>query len=69
MFVTRTSPISGKTNTMYLDITDKEADSYVNGSLVQNAFPRLTASEREFILTGITPAEWDQMFGIEDAHD
>ena len=31
--------------------------------LVQNAFPDLSADDREFILTGITPEEWDQIFG------
>jgi hypothetical protein len=29
---------------------------------VQNAMPHLSADEREFIMTGITPTEWDEMF-------
>jgi hypothetical protein len=29
---------------------------------VQNAMPNLSADEREFIMTGITPTEWDEMF-------
>ena len=31
-----------------------------NGVLIQNAFPMLTPTEREFILTGMTDEEWDE---------
>jgi hypothetical protein len=29
---------------------------------VQFSFPRMTATEREFLLTGLTDEEWDVMF-------
>jgi hypothetical protein len=32
------------------------------GELIQKAFPDLLPHEREMIQTGITPAEWNQMF-------
>ena len=32
---------------------------------IQNAFRFLTSCEREFLLTGITPAEWNEMFPDE----
>jgi hypothetical protein len=32
---------------------------YLHGALIQDAFPQLNASEREFILTGLTDEEWD----------
>ena len=32
------------------------------GELSQKAFPQLSPHEREMIQTGITPAEWNQMF-------
>jgi hypothetical protein len=35
-------------------------------TLIQDAFPDLTADQREFIMTGITPEEWDQMFSNSD---
>lgn len=40
------------------------------GNMVQDAFPFLSSDEREFLMTGTTPAEWDRMFGhtIEDEH-
>lgn len=36
---------------------------YSAGVKVQDAFPYLSSDEREFILTGITPEEWNQVFG------
>ena len=30
--------------------------------LIQDAFPEMKAEDREFLMTGITPAEWDRMF-------
>ena len=36
--------------------------AYREGQLIQNAFPFLNADEREFLMTGITPEEWDAMF-------
>ena len=68
--VTRTSPFSRKVNTMTLNISQDEFDAalarYEAGALLQNAFPTLDAGEREFIKTGITPEEWDNLFGSEE---
>jgi hypothetical protein len=33
------------------------------GELIQNAMPHLSADDREFVKTGITGEEWDQLFG------
>lgn len=66
MKITRISPFSGKVNQMDLEITQEQVDAYLKGNLlVQQAFPNLTADEREFFKTGITPAEWDDMLGEE----
>lgn len=63
MLVRRISSLSGKVHTMDLDITDEQVRRYNQGEYVQVAFSNLSAPEREFILTGITPTEWDEMFG------
>ena len=63
MKVTRLSPFSGVTHTMELDVTAKQIVSWEKGEMIQNVFPHLTAGEREFIKTGITPDDWDKMFG------
>jgi hypothetical protein len=39
---------------------------YQEGRLIQDAFPTLSADEREFLKTGITPDEWEAIFGKED---
>jgi hypothetical protein len=57
--IIRISPFSGKQHTMDLPVTTEQLRRYVDGVSVQDAFPELSPEEREFILTGITPAEWD----------
>jgi len=64
--ITRVSPFSGKTNTMNLDVTEDELKAWQAGKLAQDAFPRLNASEREFIMSGLTEEEWDILFREED---
>ena len=67
MLVTRVSPFDMVTRTMDLDVTQEQMDDYKNRKgLIQNIFPNLTADEREFIMTGITPDQWDNMFTEDD---
>ena len=61
MQITRTNPFTGKTNTRDLDVTEAQLVAYYEqGVLLQNAFPNLSADDREFIKTGID--NWDEMF-------
>ena len=62
MEITRTSIHSGITRTLTLDVTAEEIATWKAGELIQNAMPRLTSDEREFIKTGITPEEWQEIF-------
>jgi hypothetical protein len=62
MQITRTNPFNGEVNTLDIDVTDEQVQAYMDGALIQNAFPQLTAGEREFIKTGITEEAWDEMF-------
>ena len=66
--VTRQSVITRKINTMELTITQENLDTYetVGDILIQDAFPNLSVEQREFILSGITPQEWNDTFGEED---
>ena len=67
MLVERKSVVSGKVNTMSLPITVEQLDNYyLKGMLIQDAFPNLLPSQREFIKTGITAKEWDNLFGGEE---
>lgn len=61
MLITRTNPFTGKTNTRDLDVTEAQMIAYYEeGVLLQNAFPNLSADDREFIKTGID--NWDEVF-------
>lgn len=64
MLVTRTSAFTGKTRTLDLPVTQEELDRYQNTRiLLQDAFPHLSFADREFIKTGVTQEEWDNVFG------
>jgi len=66
MLVERTSVISGQVNMMSLPITvDQLENYYLKGMLLQDAFPNLSPSQREFIKTGITAKEWNNLYGEE----
>ena len=60
----RVCEISGGVYSVVVKLTDYER--WLDGVLVQNAFPNLSAEEREFIITGTTPEEWDYEFGDDD---
>ncbi len=32
-------------------------------AMAQNEFPLMSAGDREFLITGLTPAEWDRLMG------
>jgi hypothetical protein len=63
MLVTKQSPSSGKMNSMELPITEAQLKAHQNGELVQNVFPTLSREEREFLVSGISPKEWNDLFG------
>ena len=67
MKITKTSIQSGITRTLDLNVTLDEYASWRGGQLIQNAMPRLNADEREFIKTGVTAEEWEEMFSIQEA--
>ena len=63
MKITRTSRLTGKTSVMDLKVTQAQLDAWVDGMLIQDAMPQLPPEHREFLMTGITPDEWDSVFG------
>ncbi len=66
MLIKRTSQSSGITREMDLPITQVQLDAWENGMLAQRAFPQLTPDQREFIITGMTREEFDELFKDED---
>ena len=66
MQITKTSIFSGNTNTMELNVTQEQLAAWESGVNIQVAMPQLNADEREFIKTGVTPTEWNELFGEEE---
>lgn len=51
-----------KESTVIIKATSSQVQDWLAGSLIQNAFPQLTSSERELLITGVGEEEWDLMF-------
>lgn len=67
MRIARTSSITGITHIRDIpDLTQEMLDAWESGMLIQDAMPTLSAGDREFLMTGITPEEWDEAFGQDD---
>ena len=56
----RTSVMTGTTRAKTFKVREKDLEAWANKEkLIQDAFPYLTADEREFVISGITPDEWE----------
>ena len=65
--VTRISPLTGNVNKMYLDVSQEQVEEWNKPGkerrLIQDIFPNLNEDERDFIMTGYTPADWRNLYG------
>jgi len=66
MIIERKSVISGIVRQRDLDVTLEQIARWQGGELIQNVFPRLSPADREFIVTGTTDEEWEQLNVCED---
>ena len=70
MNITKRSSLTGKENTLNIDVTPERLARIENRmnttELIQNIVPNLSMSDREFLMTGITNEEWIRMFGEID---
>ncbi len=69
MIINRVSPVTGIVNTMDLDVTDEQWAEWCDPNrkrLVQDIFPNLNDDEREFLISGMTPFDWDEMMREEE---
>ena len=64
MKITRTSPLTGQTNTLDLPIGRRNFRRWLEGEPVQRCFPDLDATQREFITTGFMPGEFEIFCGV-----
>jgi hypothetical protein len=63
MYIKRKSVISGIERTRSIPVNPDDYISWQAGlGSVQDLMPYLSDNDREFILSGITPEEWDEAF-------
>lgn len=59
--------VTGVVHTREIPITEDELNAWLeSNAFVQDFFPRLSANDREFLITGITPEEWGEFLGPEE---
>jgi len=65
--VHKKSMVSGRVNSMLLPTTQGKIEYWIeSGKLIQDVMPDLSADHREFLMSGITPREWDATVGEEE---
>lgn len=63
MLIRRVSDLTGIEHEMEIPITEEQLNEYYRSTLcIQDVFPHLTPEQREFIKTGTTSEEWDELF-------
>jgi hypothetical protein len=62
MLITKFSPHSMRDNTREIGVSQSQLDRWKAGELIQNVMPHLSADDREFLMTGLTPQDWEEMF-------
>ena len=62
--VTRPCLFCGRSHEV--EVNDMDYLDWQDGELVQDAFPYLSASERELLVSGICPTCWDKMIKTDD---
>lgn len=69
MQITKTSILTGNTNTREINITEEQFTQVQNrretGTPIQKIVPHLSADDREFLINGITEEESELYFGKE----
>lgn len=66
MLITKKSPLTGEMNTLDLPVTGEQIAAWKQGGLIQKVMPNLTADQREFLISGIYPGEWEATLGPEE---
>lgn len=69
MLLTRRSPLTGQLHTRIIPADPFQVYAYLDGAdlrPVQVQFPHLSADDREFLITGVTPEEWAALDNTEE---
>jgi hypothetical protein len=63
MLIRRISRLTGKSHEREIPCTLEQLAAWAGGKFIQDAMPDVSAEDREFVISGITPEEWKQAFG------
>ena len=61
MRIAKQSMLTGNITTREIPVTNWQIIQWRDGGLIQDVMPDLSAEDREFIKTGITPEEWSKL--------
>jgi hypothetical protein len=62
IIISRKSPVTGKTNQRKVDITHDQYLEWLGGKLIQDVSSTLTVDDREFMISGCTPTDFDYLY-------
>jgi len=62
MLITKKSMVTGNITTKDIKISIHQLNAWKNGMLIQDAMPQVSAPDREFIKSGITNEEWNNLY-------
>ncbi len=63
MLIKMNSMLTGKIHEREIDVTPEQLQKWKDGAMIQDAMPHLSADDREFLISGATPEEWNKFFG------
>jgi hypothetical protein len=66
MLITRQSPYTGITASIEIPVTQSQFDMWRQGTPIQTAMPDVSPDDREFIVTGLTASDWEDMMKDEE---
>jgi len=69
MLITKRSSLTGVVSSREIDVTQAQIDNWASGTFIQVAMSNLSADDREFIMTGVTPEEWLKYIGTDEDYD
>ncbi len=69
MHIIRKSDMTNVVNARDIDVTEEQLKDWQGGTLIQDAMPNLSPDDREFLMTGITPEEWEVLTEMDEEFD
>ena len=66
MIIKTTSLYTGKKVAMELNVTPEQIARWEGGELIQNVMPHLNQDEREFLISGAMPGDFERLFPDDD---